>query len=108
MLQKNASWYKDAIFMELSTRAYKDSNADGWGDLPGLTSKLDYIKDLGVDAVWLLPIMPSPLRDDGYDVSDYCGIFPAYGNLDDFKKLVEQAHERGLKIIVEIIPNHTS
>jgi len=94
--------------MELSTRAYKDSNADGWGDLPGLTSKLDYIKHLGVDAVWLLPIMPSPLRDDGYDVSDYCGIFPAYGNLDDFKKLVEQAHERGLKIIVEIIPNHTS
>ena len=108
MLQKNASWYKDAIFMELSTRAYKDSNADGWGDLPGLTSKLDYIKDLGVDAIWLLPIMPSPLRDDGYDVSDYCGIFPAYGNLDDFKKLVEQAHKRGLRIIVEIIPNHTS
>ncbi len=94
--------------MELNTRAYKDSDGDGWGDLPGLTSKLDYIKALGVDAIWLLPIMPSPLRDDGYDVSDFCGIFPAYGNLDDFRKLIEQAHQRSLRIIVEIIPNHTS
>jgi len=107
MLQETP-WYKDAIFMELNTRAFKDYDADGWGDLPGLTSKLDYIKALGVDAIWLLPIMPSPLRDDGYDVSDFCDIFPAYGNLNDFKKLIEQAHERGLKIIVEIIPNHTS
>ena len=107
MLQETP-WYKDAIFMELNTRAFKDSDADGWGDLPGLTSKLDYIKALGVDAIWLLPIMPSPLRDDGYDVSDFCDIFPAYGDLDDFKTLIEQAHERGLKIIVEIIPNHTS
>ena len=107
MVQNSPSWYKDAIFMELNTRAFKDSNADGWGDLPGLTSKLDYIRDLGVDAIWLLPIMPSPLRDDGYDVSDFCDIFPAYGNLDDFKRLIEQAHERGLKIIVDFIPGHT-
>lgn len=107
MTQKTP-WYKDAIFMELNTRAYKDSNADGWGDLPGLTSKLDYIKKLGVDAIWLLPIMPSPLRDDGYDVSDFCDIFPAYGTMDDFKTLVNQAHQRSLRIVVEIIPNHTS
>lgn len=108
MLQKKTSWYKDAIFMEVNTRAYKDSNADGWGDLPGLTSKLDYIRDLGVDAIWLLPINPSPLRDDGYDVSNFFDIFPAYGTLDDFKKLINQAHERDLRIVVEIIPNHTS
>jgi maltose alpha-D-glucosyltransferase/alpha-amylase len=101
-------WYKTAIFMELNVRAYRDSNADGWGDLPGLTSKLDYIKDLGVDAVWLLPIMPSPLRDDGYDVSDFKSIFPAYGTIEDFNKLISEAHKRGIRIIVEIIPNHSS
>ena len=107
MTQKTP-WYKDAIFIELNTRAYKDSNDDGWGDLTGLTTKLDYLKDLGVDAVWLLPIMPSPLRDDGYDVSDFCDIFPAYGTMDDFKTLVNEAHKRDLRIVVEIIPNHTS
>ncbi|HQC64187.1 MAG TPA: alpha-amylase family glycosyl hydrolase, partial [Anaerolineaceae bacterium] len=101
-------WYKTAIFMELNVRAYRDSNADGWGDLPGLTSKLDYIKDLGVDAVWLLPIMPSPLRDDGYDVSDFKSIFPAYGTIEDFNTLISEAHKRGIRIIVEIIPNHSS
>ena len=94
--------------MELNVRAYRDSNADGWGDLPGLTSKLDYIKDLGIDAVWLLPIMPSPLRDDGYDVSDFKSIFPAYGTIDDFNTLITEAHKRGIRIIVEIIPNHSS
>lgn len=107
-MSQNNTWYKNAIFLELNTRAYKDSNGDGWGDLPGLTSKLDYIKALGVDAIWLLPIMPSPLRDDGYDVSDFCDIFPAYGTMDDFQRLIEEAHNRSLKIIVEIIPNHSS
>ncbi|NLC30180.1 MAG: trehalose synthase, partial [Chloroflexi bacterium] len=107
-MTQNNSWYKDAVFIELNTRAFKDSDGDGWGDLPGLTSKLDYLKDLGVDAIWLLPIMPSPLRDDGYDVSDFCDIFPAYGTMEDFKRLISEAHRRNLKIIVEIIPNHTS
>ncbi|MDD3948507.1 MAG: maltose alpha-D-glucosyltransferase [Anaerolineaceae bacterium] len=107
MTQKT-TWYKEAVFMELNVRAYKDSDSDGWGDLPGLTSKLDYIKSLGVDAIWMLPIMPSPLRDDGYDVSDFCDIFPAYGSMEDFQNLIAQAHARGLRIIVEIIPNHTS
>lgn len=101
-------WYKSAIFMELNVRAYRDSNGDGWGDLPGLTSKLDYIQSLGVDAVWLLPIMPSPLRDDGYDVSDFQSIFPAYGTIEDFNTLIREAHARGIRIIVEIIPNHSS
>jgi maltose alpha-D-glucosyltransferase/alpha-amylase len=101
-------WYKDAIFYEVFVRAYADSNGDGIGDLPGLTSKLDYLGELGVDALWLLPISPSPLRDDGYDVSDYCDIHPDYGTLDDYRTLVAEAHKRGLRIIVELIPNHSS
>lgn len=101
-------WYQDAVFMELNVRAFKDSNGDGWGDLEGVRSKVGYIKSLGVDAVWLQPIMPSPLNDDGYDVSDFRNIFPAYGTIDDFKKLVEAFHAQNIKVIVEIIPNHTS
>jgi maltose alpha-D-glucosyltransferase/alpha-amylase len=101
-------WYKSAIFYELYVRAFKDSNADGWGDLIGVTEKLDYLQDLGVDAIWLLPISPSPLRDDGYDVSDYYGILPQYGNLHNFRELVNLAHERNLKMLVELVPNHTS
>jgi maltose alpha-D-glucosyltransferase/alpha-amylase len=101
-------WFKDAIFYEVFVRAYADSNGDGIGDLPGLTSRLDYLKDLGVDALWLLPISPSPLRDDGYDCSDYVDVHPDYGTLEDYRTLVEEAHKRGLRIIVELIPNHTS
>ncbi|MFZ3070309.1 MAG: alpha-amylase family glycosyl hydrolase, partial [Anaerolineaceae bacterium] len=101
-------WYKNDIFYELYVRAFKDSNGDGWGDLKGVTEKLDYLQHLGVDTVWLLPIAPSPLRDDGYDVSDYCGIHPMYGDMADFRELVAQAHRRSLKILVELVPNHTS
>jgi len=101
-------WYKDAVFYEVSVRAFADSNGDGIGDLPGLTSRLDYLQDLGVDTLWLLPILPSPLRDDGYDVSDYFGVHPVYGTLEDYRQLVRQAHRRGLRIIAELIPNHTS
>jgi len=101
-------WYKSAIFYELYVCAFKDTNADGWGDLKGVTEKLDYLQDLGIDAIWLLPISPSPLRDDGYDVSDYYGILPQYGNMDNFRELVRLAHERSLKMIVELVPNHTS
>ena len=108
MSPPNLPRYKSAFFYELSVRAFKDSDGDGWGDIPGLISKLDYLQELGVDALWLLPIMPSPLKDDGYDVSDYTGIFPAYGTMGDFEELIRQAHQRDLKILVEIIPNHTS
>jgi len=101
-------WYKTDIFYELYVRAYKDSNGDGWGDLNGITESLDYLQELGVDTIWLLPISPSPLRDDGYDVSDYCDIHPKYGTMDDFRNLVEQAHLRKLKLLVELVPNHTS
>jgi maltose alpha-D-glucosyltransferase/alpha-amylase len=101
-------WYKDAIFYELSVRAFADANGDGIGDLKGVTSHLDYLQELGVTVLWFLPITPSPMRDDGYDVSDYCSIDPKYGTLDDFHALVDGAHSRGLKIIVELVPNHTS
>ncbi|HEY3312752.1 MAG TPA: maltose alpha-D-glucosyltransferase [Anaerolineales bacterium] len=101
-------WYKDAIFYELPVRAFYDSNGDGIGDLPGVTARLDYLQSLGVTAVWFLPITPSPMRDDGYDVSDYCSIDPMYGTHADFQTVVSAAHLRGLKIVVELIPNHTS
>jgi maltose alpha-D-glucosyltransferase/alpha-amylase len=101
-------WYKDAVFYEVFVRAFVDSNGDGIGDLAGLASRLDYLQDLGVDCIWLLPIYPSPLRDDGYDVSDYCAIHPDYGTVDDFRDLVDQAHRRDLRVIADLIPNHTS
>lgn len=101
-------WYRDAIFYEVFVRAYADANGDGIGDLAGLTSKLDYLQWLGVDAIWMLPIFPSPLRDDGYDVADYFGVHPDYGTLDDVRTLIAEAHRRGLRIVVELIPNHTS
>ena len=101
-------WYKDAVFYEVFVRAFADGNGDGIGDLAGLTSKLDYLQDLGVDCIWLLPIYPSPLRDDGYDVSDFYGIHPDYGTVEDLRTLVDQAHRRGLRVIADLIPNHTS
>ena len=107
-MTQDALWYKDAVFYEVFVRAFADSNGDGIGDLAGLTAKLDYLQWLGVDAIWMLPIFPSPLRDDGYDVADYFDVHPDYGTLDDVRRLIEEAHRRDLRIIVELIPNHTS
>jgi len=101
-------WYKNAVFYEISVRAYKDSNGDGIGDLPGLTEKLDYLQALGVDCLWLMPIYPSPLRDDGYDIADYYGIASEYGSLDDLRALIAAAHQRGIRIITDLVLNHTS
>lgn len=101
-------WYKDAIIYELHVRAFKDSNADGIGDFRGLTEKLDYLQDLGVTAIWLLPFYPSPWRDDGYDIADYTAIHPAYGEMQDFRRLLREAHRRDLRIITELVINHTS
>ncbi|MBI4604648.1 MAG: alpha-amylase, partial [Planctomycetes bacterium] len=101
-------WYKDAVIYEFHVRAFFDGNDDGIGDLPGLTRKLDYLKDLGVTALWLLPFYPSPLRDDGYDISDYTAVHPAYGTLRDFKVFLREAHRRGLRVITELVLNHTS
>ncbi|HEX4327319.1 MAG TPA: maltose alpha-D-glucosyltransferase [Burkholderiales bacterium] len=105
---EDALWYKDAVIYELHVKAFFDSNGDGIGDFRGLTQKLDYIQDLGVNTIWLLPFYPSPMRDDGYDVSDYSNIHPAYGTRQDFRNFVREAHRRGLRVITELIVNHTS
>jgi maltose alpha-D-glucosyltransferase/alpha-amylase len=104
----DALWYKDAIVYELHVKAFHDSNDDGIGDFLGLAEKLDYIRDLGVNTVWLLPFYPSPMRDDGYDVADYHNVAPAYGTRQDFRHFVREAHRRDLRIITELIVNHTS
>lgn len=101
-------WYKDAVIYQLHVRSYRDSDADGIGDFAGLTEKLDYLQDLGVTAVWLLPFYPSPLRDDGYDISHYTSVNSAYGELRDFKNFIREAHARGLRVITELVVNHTS
>jgi len=101
-------WYKDAIFYELYLRAFADGNGDGIGDFKGLATKLDYLQELGVTCIWLLPMYPSPLRDDGYDISDFYQVHPDLGTVEDFKQLVALAHERGLRVIVDLVLNHTS
>ena len=107
-MEKTPLWYKDAIFYELYVRAFRDSNGDGHGDLRGAIEKLDYLQDLGVNCIWLLPIFPSPLLDDGYDVADFYDIHPDYGSLDDFKNLIKQAHRRSIRVITDLVLNHTS
>jgi len=101
-------WFKEAIIYELHVRAFADSDADGIGDFRGLAEKLDYLHDLGVTAIWLLPFYPSPLRDDGYDIADYTNIHPNYGTLADFRLFLREAHRRGLRVITELVINHTS
>ncbi len=101
-------WYKDAIIYETHVRAFFDRNNDGVGDFPGLIEKLDYLQELGITCLWLLPFFPSPQRDDGYDISDYRDVHPAYGTLDDFRRLVAAAHERDIRVLVELVVNHTS
>ena len=107
-LSPNVTWYKDAIIYEVHVRAFFDSVTDGIGDFGGITQKLDYLQDLGVTALWLLPFCPSPLRDDGYDISDYTDVHPSYGTLKDFQRFLREAHRRGLKVITELVLNHTS
>jgi maltose alpha-D-glucosyltransferase/alpha-amylase len=104
----NSLWYKNAIFYQVYIRAFADSNSDGHGDLRGLTARLDYFRDLGVDCLWLMPMYPSPLKDDGYDIADYVNIHPDYGTLDDFKTFLVEAHARGLRVITDLVLNHTS
>ncbi|MBW3587138.1 MAG: maltose alpha-D-glucosyltransferase, partial [Cyanobacteria bacterium 0813] len=108
MLNNDPLWFKDAIIYEVPVRAFADSNADGIGDFRGLTERLDYLQNLGVTAIWVLPFFPSPLRDDGYDTSHYTTVNPIYGTLEDFKDLLEAAHQRGIRVIIELIVNHTS
>ncbi|HZL57165.1 MAG TPA: maltose alpha-D-glucosyltransferase, partial [Bryobacteraceae bacterium] len=101
-------WFKDAVIYELHVKAFADGNADGIGDFQGIIQKLDYLQALGITCIWLLPFFPSPLRDDGYDISDYMGVHPSYGTLDDFKAFLTAAHDRDLQVMIELVINHTS
>ncbi len=101
-------WYKDAVIYEVHVRAFADSNNDGIGDFPGLLSRLDYLSDLGITVIWILPFFPSPLRDDGYDISNYVDVNPTYGTLNDFKAVLDAAHQRGMQVMIELVVNHTS
>jgi maltose alpha-D-glucosyltransferase / alpha-amylase len=108
MIEEDPLWYKDAVIYEVHVRAFFDSEGDGIGDFRGLTQKLGYLQDLGITAIWLLPFYPSPLKDDGYDIADYTDIHPQYGKLEEFRAFLEAAHERGLRVITELVLNHTS
>jgi maltose alpha-D-glucosyltransferase / alpha-amylase len=108
MLQYDPYWYRNAVFYEVHTRAFYDSNGDGQGDLAGLRQKLGYLKELGVDCIWLLPIYSSPFKDGGYDISDFCNVHPDFGSLDDLKALLASAHECGIHVIMDLVLNHTS
>ncbi|MDJ1174529.1 maltose alpha-D-glucosyltransferase [Roseofilum sp. BLCC_M114] len=108
ILKDDPLWFKDAIIYEVPVRAFADSNGDGIGDFGGLKDKLDYIQELGVTALWVLPFFPSPLKDDGYDIADYNSVNPIYGNLEDFKEFLRESHKRGIRVIIELIVNHTS
>ncbi len=105
---RDPHWYKDAVIYQLHVRTFYDSEWDGVGDFRGLTSKLDYLQALGVDCLWLLPTVPSPFRDDGYDIADYCSIHPMYGSMNDCKEFLEVAQACGLKVLTELVLNHTS
>jgi len=107
-LSDDPLWYKDAIIYQVHVKAFYDTNGDGVGDFRGLLEKLDYLQQLGVTAIWLLPFYPSPLKDDGYDIADYLSVQPSYGTLDDFRQFLNEAHRRGLRVITELVINHTS
>ncbi len=107
-MRSGVLWYKNAVFYEVYVRAFYDSNGDGHGDLKGITQKLDYLQELGVDCIWLLPIYPSPLKDDGYDIADYYHILKEYGTIEDLRELVEETHRRGMYVIADLVLNHTS
>ena len=106
--KREPGWYKDAIIYQVHVRAFYDSNADGIGDFQGLAQRLDYVQELGGDTIWLMPFFPSPLRDDGYDISDYRSVHPSYGTLEDFRTFLSTAHELGIRVIIEMVLNHTS
>ena len=102
------NWWQTGIIYQIYPRSFQDSDADGVGDLNGVIGRLDYLKALHIDAIWISPIYPSPMHDFGYDVADYCDIHPLFGTLADFDRLLAEAHSRGLKVILDLVPNHTS
>ena len=105
---RDPEWYKRAVFYEVLVRGFQDSTGDGSGDLTGLISRLDYLEWLGIDCIWLLPIYASPLRDGGYDIADFMSVLPDYGNIGDFVTFVDEAHRRGIRVVADLVMNHTS
>ena len=105
---KKPNWYKEAVVYQIYPLSFMDSNNDGMGDIPGIISKLDYIKDLGATAIWFSPLYKSPWNDYGYDIADYRAIHPAFGTMEDFDRLVDECHKRGIKVIMDAVFNHTS
>ena len=101
-------WWRDAVIYQIYVRSFADGNGDGVGDLPGITSRLEAVRDLGVDAIWVTPFYASPLRDGGYDIADYTAVLPEFGTLPDFQELVSQAHARGIRVVTDLVMNHTS
>src|SRR6185369_8350807 len=108
MNQRDEMWWRHGIFYQIYPRSFQDTNADGVGDIAGIIERLPYLQSLGVDAIWLSPIFPSPMADFGYDIADYTGIDPLFGTMAGFDALVKAAHDRGLKVILDLVPNHTS
>src|SRR5262249_11930412 len=107
-VKEDLLWYKDTIIYQVHVRTFFDSNGDGIGDFHGLEQKLEYLQELGITAIWLMPFFPSPLRDDGYDIADYKSVHASYGTLEDFKRFLNSAHDRGIRVIIEMVLNHTS
>jgi maltose alpha-D-glucosyltransferase/alpha-amylase len=107
-LRPDPCWYRDAVIYQLHVKSFFDSNNDGVGDFPGLIKRLDYLAEVGINAVWLLPFYPSPRRDDGYDIADYRNVHPEYGNVQDVRTFIQEAHARGIRVITELVINHTS
>ena len=107
-VRMTALWWQTGVIYQIYPRSFQDTNGDGIGDLKGIERRLDYLASLGVDAIWISPIYPSPMADFGYDVADYCGVDPRFGTLADFDDLLAQAHARGLKVLLDFVPNHTS
>jgi alpha-glucosidase len=101
-------WPEGAVVYQVYPRSFYDTNSDGIGDIPGITAKLDYLKELGVNAIWISPFYPSPMADFGYDVADYCGVDPIFGTLKDFDTMLAAAHKRHIKVLIDLVPNHTS
>jgi len=108
MLNRDELWFKDAVFYEAPVKSFYDSSGDGTGDFHGMAERLEHIRDLGVDCIWLLPMYPSPGQDDGYDISDFCSVHPDYGTIDDFKQFLDTAHAKGLRVVADLVMNHTS
>ena len=106
--QTGLAWWQREIFYQIYPRSFQDSNGDGNGDLPGIRARLDYIQWLGAGAIWICPFFPSPMADCGYDILDYCSVDPLFGSMDDFAALLEAVHERGMKLVIDLVPNHTS